>query len=180
MKTAKQVFNELLATIADNDHEGMLRLWDENCVVREAPDLPFGGDWSGRDGLTALAARQSESFQICAESHRPVQDRRIEGYHALSSTRSTSRVTGTQHTIPVLKMYTVRNGLITKAFPFYWNAGAPEQTLGFPNTRSIKTCPAARTQRLSPLRRDPPGLHDSQVSIIQSLVQWISGTIGRR
>jgi hypothetical protein len=77
---------------ADNDHEGMLRLWDENCVIREAPDLPFGGDWSGRDGLTALET--IEVGQICPRSPRGWPERRrglksdLEGYPWSRDTRT--------------------------------------------------------------------------------------------
>ncbi|MGW6332977.1 nuclear transport factor 2 family protein [Nocardia rhamnosiphila] len=123
MKTAKQVLDELSETFASNDFEAMLRLFDENCVVREAPDLPFGGDWTGRDGVAALSARQAEYFEMVPTSLGvyEIDESRLIMH---TSMQMTSRATGAQETIPIMEMYTVRDGLIIEAFPFYWDAAA--------------------------------------------------------
>lgn len=63
MKSAIQVHDELQQTFVSGDVDAMLELFDENCVIREAPDLPFGGDWKGREGVMALSAHMAELFE---------------------------------------------------------------------------------------------------------------------
>jgi ketosteroid isomerase-like protein len=123
VKTAIQVHDELQRTFVAGDVEAMLNLFDENCVIREAPDLPFGGDWKGREGVTALAARMAELFDMVPT---PLGLYEVDDTHFIThvSMEMTSKTTGVKQTIPILEMYTVRDGLIVEAFPYYWNAGS--------------------------------------------------------
>lgn len=123
MKTAIEVHEELQQTFASGDVEAMLNLFDENCVIREAPDLPFGGDWKGREGVMALTTRMGELFDMVPT---PIGTYEVDESRFIThvSMEMTSKATGVKQTIPILEMYTVKDGLIVEAFPHYWNAGA--------------------------------------------------------
>lgn len=123
MKTNKQVLEEVRTKFETGNFDGMLQLFDVNCVVRQAPCLPFGGDWFGHDGVVAFWARQSELMEI-APTFLGLYEIDVSRFLVHASLQMTSRASGATETTQVLEIFTVRNGLITEALPFYWNSDA--------------------------------------------------------
>lgn len=123
MKTAKQVVEDIIALFKRGDLDAMLQLFDKNCVVREAPSLPFGGDWHGHDGLVAFSTRQSELMEI-APTYLGLYEMDESRVLIHTSMQMTSKASGVKETTQVLEMFTVRNGLVTEALPFYWDSDA--------------------------------------------------------
>jgi ketosteroid isomerase-like protein len=119
MKTAKQLQEEVSAAYAAGDMPRMFACFAEDCVVREAPGLPFGGEWVGHDGMRAMFALMAEHFQMEATL--------LDVYEASPSTvilhtmmRMTSR-SGETVDMPVLEVFNCLDGRIVEAIPFYWD-----------------------------------------------------------
>src|SRR4051812_11936857 len=119
MRTAKQLYEEVSAAFADGDMARMFNCFAEDCVIREAPGLPFGGDWVGHDGMRAM-------FELVAK-HFELQPTLLDVYEASDSTvisytmmRMTSKSDETVD-MPVLEIFNSRDGRIVEAIPFYWD-----------------------------------------------------------
>lgn len=82
MKTAKQVHEEIAAAFEAGDFATMLALFSPDSVVREAPGLPFGGEYVGHDGLQKLFATVGEIFELSPT---------LLDVYERSATRSSSR-----------------------------------------------------------------------------------------
>ena len=120
MKTAKQVHEEITAAFGAGDFATMLALFSPDCVVREAPGLPFGGEYVGRDGLQKLFATVGETFEL-SPTLLNVYEVSKSVVIAHTAMRITSRATGDSVDMPVLEIFTVRDGLVVEAAPFYWD-----------------------------------------------------------
>ena len=53
-KTPLELAHTMLACIDAGDWEGVMAITHEDYVVHEPPELPFGGDWKGKDALIRL------------------------------------------------------------------------------------------------------------------------------
>jgi ketosteroid isomerase-like protein len=120
MKTAKQVHAEISAAFAAGDMPAQLALFSPQCVVREAPGLPFGGEYVGHEGLQTLFATIGEFFELSATllDVYEVSDSIVIAH---TNMRITSRSTGDSVEMPVLEVFTVQDGLVIEAAPFYWD-----------------------------------------------------------
>jgi ketosteroid isomerase-like protein len=120
VKTAKQLQQEIYQAYADGDMELMFSYFSEDCIVREAPGLPFGGEWVGHDGMRSMFATMAEHFEMEATL--------LDVYEASPSTvimHSLFRMTskhGETVDMPVLEIFNCRDDHVFEAIPFYWDA----------------------------------------------------------
>ena len=120
MRSAKQVHDEMMRAFGAGDMTTLESLFSPSCVVREAPGLPFGGEYVGHEGFAKLFASIGESFDL---DPTLLDVYEVSDSFVISNTRMrmTSRQTGESVDMPVLEMFTVRDGLIVEARPFYWD-----------------------------------------------------------
>ncbi len=119
MKTAKQLQEEVSDAFAAGDMSRMLECFSPDCVVREAPGLPFGGDWVGHDGMQALFAAMAENFQMEATllDVYEIDDSTVILHTMMRMTTTDGRAVD----MPILEIFRSRDGLIVEAVPFYWD-----------------------------------------------------------
>ena len=120
MKTAKEVNDEILAVFKDGDNDRLFSLYSTSVVVREAPSLPFGGEYVGHDGLRRLLAAMGDSFDIepTLLDVFEISDSLVIIYMSL---RMAVPTTGEVVDMPVLELLTLRDGVVVEAVPFYWD-----------------------------------------------------------
>ena len=119
MRTAKQLQEEVSAAFAEGDMERMFECFAEDCVVREAPGLPFGGDWVGHDGMRAMFAEMAQNFELqptLLDVYEPSDSMVI--LHTMMRITSKS---GETVDMPVLEIFKSRDDRIVEAIPFYWD-----------------------------------------------------------
>jgi len=101
----------------------LLACFAEDVVIREAPSLPYGGDWHGHAGVLALMDRLSEVYERATFADRTVY---ADGDDVFVLLRSTVRfrASGREFRNTVLQHITFRDGLITSMSPFHWDTQA--------------------------------------------------------
>jgi ketosteroid isomerase-like protein len=103
------------ATRADPDDQdkraAAFAFLHDDVVVREPPDLPFGGEYHGPEGY--LAARDKVDSLAVAELAGPVTLHDAGDLVVMRVTgRFTSRATGTALVTEFVELYTIRDGRI--------------------------------------------------------------------
>lgn len=53
-KTPRELAETMLGCIDKGDWDGVMAITSPDYVVHEPPELPFGGDWAGKDALIRL------------------------------------------------------------------------------------------------------------------------------
>ena len=96
---------------------------DEDVVLHQSPDLPWGGEFYGHAGYEDWAKRMSRAFDSLV-----VEDARffVDGDTAIVSCRlvTRSRATGTTLDEPMAQVIRVVGDKIIEFRPFYWNVPA--------------------------------------------------------
>lgn len=120
---AREVNDALQAAFAAGDRETMRSLFADDCKIREAPSLPFGGTFTGPDGFEAMIAKLTSCFDLEPKLLNvfEVDDSLVITY---SHMRLTSRTSGRTVDMPVLEMIRTENGQLVEACPFYWDTHA--------------------------------------------------------
>lgn len=99
------------------DYQTCYSLFDRDAVIDEAKNLPFGGVHRGPDVFRGLARSLAKLFTI--ELGEPMIQaagpRVILTYEVTLTSRATDRCA----TMPVVDLFTVRDGLITHLDVFY-------------------------------------------------------------
>jgi ketosteroid isomerase-like protein len=118
--SAADLQREVFASFARGDLDAIFTLYDESCVIREAPSLPWGGEFVGHEGLRELLARMTTNFDI---SSRVVEilgssDTAIV---ALIEMELRSKRTGRRLDMKVAEVTRSRDGRIVEQMPFYWD-----------------------------------------------------------
>jgi ketosteroid isomerase-like protein len=96
----------------------------EDVVMRQAPSLPYGGEWTGHDGVEAWVHAVNSVWSRL--EHRDV--RIFDGGQDTVFTRAraivTVRATGETIEFPILHQVTIKDGKFFRAEPFYWDTAA--------------------------------------------------------
>jgi len=90
-------------------------------VVREAPGLPYGGDYHGVEGFRELFRRTAETWKGRAQFDDLTLT--ADGKFVISRflMTATLRATGRQLTFPVVEVLEMEGGKIVSVQPFYWD-----------------------------------------------------------
>ena len=120
MMNAADLYREVFASFARGDMDALFERYDESCVIREAPTLPWGGDFVGRDGLRELLGKMT--------AHYDVNSRVVEIFESTSTSVVAliamdlrSKRTGKRFEQQVAEITRSRDGLIVEQVPFYWD-----------------------------------------------------------
>jgi ketosteroid isomerase-like protein len=94
----------------------------DDLVFSEAPSLPFGGDWTGPDGLVGMLQAVSRDFRIRPDAPTVTE----AGDRVLVRVTGTigSRQTGATMPLEALDLYTLRDGQIARVDVYYKDAAA--------------------------------------------------------
>lgn len=104
------------------DIAGCLQLVHDDLVFAEAPSLPFGGDYIGKDGLMQMLRTVSRQFRVELETPAIVAGEEFVGVRVAGT--MTSRVTGRSMPMDVVDLYQVRDGKIARVDVFYKDTAA--------------------------------------------------------
>lgn len=105
---------------ATGDFAAMASLFDPDIVVHEADHLPYGGVYRGAAGMGELMKKLNgfvKGFLVKTEQFFVSGD----DVAALIRVTGTSRATGEPIDMPVMEVWTLKNGRATSIRPFYWD-----------------------------------------------------------
>jgi ketosteroid isomerase-like protein len=97
-------------------------LLDEANVFSEAPSLPFGGNYVGRDGFRAMLRDVGKTFRVALDPPEIVEagERVLVRVHGTF----TSRATGRSLPVDCIDLYELRDGRIVRVDVFYKDSHA--------------------------------------------------------
>ena len=101
---------------------------DPGVVLRQSPDLPWGGEFHGHAGYEDWARQMSRAFdQLAVEDVRLF----IDGDTVVITCRlvTRSRVSGAILDLPMAQVVQVQGDRIIEFRPFYWNVPAYRETV---------------------------------------------------
>lgn len=114
--------------------DGMAATLAADVVLHHSLDLPWGGDWHGRDGFEGWSTKMSELNESVE-----VQDPRFftDGDTVVASLTlvTVARETGTRIEAPMIQQVTVSGDQITDFRAFYWNVPEYLRAYGLPAPR---------------------------------------------
>lgn len=104
---------EIYGAFERQDLEGLLALVDPECVVTQDASLPWGGRYTGHDGVTtfALALMGTTDSAVVVESLFEVDGQVVE----YGRSRGSVRANGKTFDIPEVHIWTLRDGLVVAA-----------------------------------------------------------------
>ena len=101
----------------------MAETLDPEVVLHQSPDLPWGGEFRGRDGYEEWAKAMSAAFD-----RLEVKDQQVftQGDTVAITCRlvTRSRASGETLDLPMTQIVRVRGDRIVEFRPFYWNVPA--------------------------------------------------------
>ncbi len=115
-----QIIQDFYERLQQRGHESAFGLLAPDFVLHQAESLPYAGVYRGVEGVKKFF---SVFFQIWQTFHSDkieyfsLDDERVL---ALSQVRATAK-TGHQIDMPMAQVFSVRNGRILEARPFYWD-----------------------------------------------------------
>lgn len=92
-------------------------------VLHQAALLPYGGTWSGHEGIEAFFAAMSHtwaSFTMLKQEFLAERSPLV----VLTQVRARARATSRELEFPILQTITVEAGRISEVRPFYWDTAA--------------------------------------------------------
>lgn len=104
------------------DVAGCLDLVHDDLVFSEAPNLPFGGDYLGKDGFVQLLRNVSRDFRV--QLGTPEIGAGEEFVAVRVSGTMTARATGRSMPMDAVDLYQVRAGKIARIDVFYKDTAA--------------------------------------------------------
>jgi uncharacterized protein len=117
---AADLQREVFASFARADMDGLFRLYDDSCVIREALSLPWGGEFVGKDGLRALLGKMTSHFEVTSRVV-DIFESNPSRIVALIDLQLKSNRTGRTVELQVAEVTCSRDGLIVEQMPFYWD-----------------------------------------------------------
>jgi ketosteroid isomerase-like protein len=120
--TGTQVVQGFVVALARGELDDCLELVADGIVFSEARSLPFGGDWTGKQGVRDLFAAVARQYRVRLGPPQ-VLGGGIGGVVRMSG-RITGRATGIQLPLDCLDLYQVEHGLISRVDVFYKDATA--------------------------------------------------------
>lgn len=112
-----RAFSGFVENFLGGNLDGALEFIHPDIVAHEPPGLPYGGEWTGKDGFRALMEKIGQTVAVEAT---PL------GLHeagdtlvAIMRATFTSRATGASVEMPVCEVYGLTDGLISSADVYY-------------------------------------------------------------
>ena len=115
------IMQEFLKRSDKKDLSGMRQLLADDIRVVEAESLPFGGEYNGWEDFLDLSRSLFGGLRhgkVTLKSTWPSQDSSLTALFELSGK---SKRTGEDFTMPLVEIWTFRNGKISSITPFYFD-----------------------------------------------------------
>ncbi len=104
--------------LADMGVAGQTDPFDEKIVIREAAELPYGGDWTGKEGLRDLMTRIASLAKLT-----PIDVEVFDAGDGCVITRQTAKLTheasGDELSIPMVEVYKLVDEKIVEIDVYY-------------------------------------------------------------
>ena len=113
------------------DFDGFVPLLAEDAVMRQAGNLPYGGDWVGHDGFRDFFTQLSRNWASIElsdlEFYEPVggDDRVVVSMRQVATSRATGRVMDE----PMVELVEISDGLIRNFCPIYYDVAQVNDVL---------------------------------------------------
>lgn len=124
MSTNTDAVNQFYVAFGTGDLDACAQLLTEDVVVHEPPELPYGGEHSGRSGFKELITAIVTDFELVV-TDGPVAteapDGRVVGLLRATFTNRESRDVVDMRLVEV---HTLRDGLIAEIDVYYWTPQA--------------------------------------------------------
>lgn len=111
---------QLYALFARRDLPAIVALFDPEATLRQSTDLPWGGTFRGHDGLRRLFEQftGAVSGTVTIEQYIDAGDSVV----AIGATRGTVLGNGRGFDVPLVHVWTIRNGLVVLFESYVENA----------------------------------------------------------
>jgi ketosteroid isomerase-like protein len=124
LRSAQAVVRDLYAKVAAGDLQGVLGLLADDCEFAQADSLPCGGRYVGRAGFQAMAARIFAAWP--GFSVQPLAFLSDGAERVVVQTH----LSGRGLDMPMLKLWTVRDGRVQRCQPFYFDTAVAAAQAG--------------------------------------------------
>jgi ketosteroid isomerase-like protein len=131
--TGTQVVQRFVTALARGELDDCLELVADGIVFSEARSLPFGGDWTGKQGVRDLFTAVARQYRVRLGPPQ-VLGGGVGGIVVRMSGRIIGRASGTQLPLDCLDLYQVEHGLISRVDVFYKDAAAVAALAADPGT----------------------------------------------
>ena len=114
--TPRQLAKAIQESFADLTVERARKYIADDCVVHEAPSLPFGGDWKGPEGFVELMGKITTTFKnFHSQPISMVSDDTTVAFAA----RISGDAAHGRFSIPLVEYWTCRDGKIVEIFAMW-------------------------------------------------------------
>lgn len=117
-----EVVRKFLSALRARDMSACASLTTDDFVVSEPASLPYGGEWTGIQGLTDMLSAVGRSYRIDLDA--PELHGFDESVLVRVSGTITARESGRQMRLDALDLYQLRNGAILSLNVYYKDAVA--------------------------------------------------------
>jgi ketosteroid isomerase-like protein len=115
---AGEIVRRFYTLLGEGKVDEVLELLDDDAVVRESADLPYGGDYHGKTGFQELLARMMELVEpmnVTDIEYLEAGDKVVLRMRA----RFTGRVSGRSAETDIVEVVTVRDGKLLETDVYY-------------------------------------------------------------
>jgi ketosteroid isomerase-like protein len=120
-----QVVQRFVTALARGELDDCLELVADAIVFSEARSLPFGGDWTGKQGVRDLFTAIARQYRVRLGPPQVLGvGVGVGGVVVRMSGAITGRASGTRLPLDCLDLYQVEHGLISRVDVFYKDAAA--------------------------------------------------------
>jgi ketosteroid isomerase-like protein len=132
-----EAVRRLFHAVEHRDREGVMAIYDENIVINEAPSLPYGGEYRGRDG----ALRHGLGYRATWDRFQPWTTRGLDprfiaqGDYVVVVWRQKAEnsETGKSIDLPAVSVYRLASGKIVESRMLHFDTAALLNFLGDPD-----------------------------------------------
>lgn len=124
-----QIINDFMSCYATKDLDRMCEIMHPQCVIVESGELPYSGEFHGRDGLRSLLGQMIGAYDLSISNAELMDagDRVV----AFFTATIVSKRSGASVTMTVTEIYSFKDGMIARTDVFYrepgWVADLHEQ-----------------------------------------------------
>lgn len=119
MSPNRQTVEAIYAAFSRRDIAAVMALASSDIRIEQSTALPWGGKFSGHDGLRDFLARLTEQVDSSVEVERFIDAG--SSIVAIGRTKGTIRATGRTFDVPVAHVWRIQDGKATAFFPFVEN-----------------------------------------------------------
>jgi len=125
---SRAIGDGLVADMLSGNLDGVLARLHPNIVVHEADSLPFGGDWTGRDGFANLVANLSSYAELDIPEYTIYET--AVGMVIVMQVTLTSRASAATLRTRIAEIYRLTDGLVSEIDVYYKDVKAVLELIG--------------------------------------------------